>query len=168
MGYGSFGADHYRPKTIFPQHACSYPNLFYCCNSCNSRKGAYWPAEADLAKLFLPNPCDHVMFEHLRYKDATVTSRTKAGEVAVELLDLNAPSKVQYRENMLHLIELQEADIAKLKRMIDKLKARRASGVISESDHLSAVQRIDSALSRATAALGMLDGSIAAPAGAGA
>lgn len=161
-GYASFGVDHYRPKTLFPERERLYTNLFYSCSTCNTRKGPYWPSDADLAKLFIPNPCDHAMFEHLRYKEATVISRSPAGEVAIAVLDLNAPTVVQYRETMLHLIELQEADIAKLRGMADKLKARKVSGAISEADYISRLQRIDNELAKGTAALGMLDGTIPA------
>lgn len=105
------------------------------------------------------------MFEHLRYVEATVTGRSDAGKVAIELLDLNAPETVEYRETMIHLIELQEAEIGKLRSMIQKLDARKTAGAITEEQYIASRQKIDNHLAKATAALGLLDGTIPAPAG---
>lgn len=65
-GEDGFSVDHYRPQSKFPELVTTYGNLFYACRCCNRRKGAFWPADAQWrAKQFIPNPCDHVMFEHL-------------------------------------------------------------------------------------------------------
>jgi hypothetical protein len=105
-GQDMFGVDHYRPVSLFPALLCEYGNLFYSCNSCNRLKRDFWPAEHELAEgLFLPNPCDHTMSEHLQYSGAWVMPESGAGELAVELLLLNDDSVVGYREFVLRSIE---------------------------------------------------------------
>jgi hypothetical protein len=97
-GYEAYGVDHYRPKKLFPHLATEYLNLFYACNRCNAFKGSFWPTPGlRSAKKFIPNPCEHRMFDHLRYKGAQVVAKTPAGAMTVELLDLNHDSAVDWR-----------------------------------------------------------------------
>lgn len=98
-GYESFGVDHYRPKRHFPLLSTVYSNLFYCCNACNSRKGEYWPTKAERRLgVFIPNPCDHVMFDHMRFKGIKVVEHSLAGRRAIERLELNDEETMSYRE----------------------------------------------------------------------
>ena len=61
--------------------------LFYACNCCNRRKGNYWPGDfEEIHEHFIPNPCDHVMFEHLRYNDAKVDEQSETGNFTIEHL----------------------------------------------------------------------------------
>ncbi len=98
-GPESFGVDHYRPKSLFPQLENEYLNLYLACNRCNSLKGSYWPSGRD-EKLgrFVPNPCEHVMFDHMRFVAGTIHGHSIAGQLAVERLDLNDPSAVALRK----------------------------------------------------------------------
>ena len=110
-GPDSFGVDHYRPQKLFPSLETIYSNLFYSCNCCNSRKRNFWPTAAQLQdKRFIPNPCDHIMFEHLQYRRALVTLKSPAGRQADEILDLNDDDSVKYREFVLDLIATLEKD----------------------------------------------------------
>jgi hypothetical protein len=94
-----YGVDHYRPKSLFPDLAQLYENLFYSCNGCNARKGRFWPSASDeKAGRFIPNPCDHTMFGHLRFREAVVEAKSAAGEFTLKLLDLNSPTVVKFRE----------------------------------------------------------------------
>lgn len=102
----SFGVDHYRPKSRFPALANVYANLFYCCNPCNRRKGDYWPAKG--SRNVVPNPCDHEMFSHLRFEGATVRARSRPGQFTSDLLDLNDPSAVSFRQFVLDVIAQSE------------------------------------------------------------
>ena len=105
QGHDSFGVDHYRPMSQFPSLSCEYENLFYSCNRCNRLKRDFWPAEEELVKgLFLPNPCDHTMGEHLRFHGARVMPTSQAGELTINLLLLNDESTVGYREFILRSI----------------------------------------------------------------
>jgi len=105
-GEDSFGVDHYRPVSQFPDLRSDYGNLFYSCNLCNSWKSDFWPTAAQQSRgEFLPNPCDHVMSEHLRYHGARVEATSPAGELAITLLMLNDDEAVGYREFLLRSIE---------------------------------------------------------------
>jgi uncharacterized protein (TIGR02646 family) len=84
-GDESFGVDHYLPKTKFPHLAVTWSNLFYACNVCNTWKGE----SVSTPELFLPNPCEHRMADHLQYQeDADVETYTAHGEWLAELLHL--------------------------------------------------------------------------------
>jgi hypothetical protein len=112
----AFGVDHYRPKSRpeFTSLATVYENLFYACNCCNSRKGKHWPTDEQWKRgEFIPNPCEHVMFQHLRYNDARVDTRSAAGRHADKILALNDEESVKYREFILdgiHMAELQKLE----------------------------------------------------------
>jgi hypothetical protein len=43
-GPENFELDHFRPKSIFPQLALSYYNLYWSCHVCNRLKRDLWPA----------------------------------------------------------------------------------------------------------------------------
>ena len=59
-GDAFFGVEHYKPSSKFKSLECTYSNLYYSCNTCNSNKGNFWPSARQLIKnLFIPNPCDH-------------------------------------------------------------------------------------------------------------
>lgn len=120
----SFGVDHYKPKKVFPELECEYCNLFYCCAACNSRKGMFWPDD-DLLALgcFVPNPCDHIMFDHLRYNSVEVEYRSKAGQWTLDLLDLNDDNTVEYRRSILTLISALEHDESRYEQTIASIEA---------------------------------------------
>lgn len=102
----AFGVDHYKPKSRFPTLVGTYANLFYCCSACNSHKREFWPEAEELENgYFVPNPCDHAMFSHLRYNGPTVVQKTNAGQCAVDVLDLNDESEIQFRRNILLIID---------------------------------------------------------------
>lgn len=104
-GEDAFGVDHYRPVSRFPDLECEYGNLFYVCNTCNSRKGNFWPDLQDWAEArFILNPCDHRMAEHLRFESTLVEPQTVTGKFTVEKLLLNHLPDVEYREFVLRSI----------------------------------------------------------------
>ena len=101
----NFGVDHYKPKSKFPLEENRYANLYYCCSACNSRKRDHWPKPDVASTQFVPNPCDHVMFDHLRFQGDTVNSKSEAGRFTTELLDLNDPKAVGFRAFVFRMIE---------------------------------------------------------------
>jgi len=105
-GSESFGVDHYRPVKHYPSLALEYLNLYYACNRCNALKRDFWPTlrQFTVDKVFIPNPCEHVMFEHMRYKGGTVAAVSSAGEFTVERLDLNDPSAAEFREGLIRAL----------------------------------------------------------------
>jgi hypothetical protein len=127
----SFGADHYRPKSIFPALSAEYSNLYYCCNQCNARKGDYWEPNAQLSR-FVPNPCEHVMWDHLRFKGGNVDTRTNAGRFTAEFLDLNDPDAVRQRESVIHLIDLCTSSIRDGEKTVDDIEELFKKGAISQ------------------------------------
>lgn len=94
-----FGADHYRPKAVFAALAADYNNLYYCCNRCNSLKRDFWPnALQRKAGVFVPNPCDYRMRDHLHYRGAEIGGRSTAGKFTIELLELDGPDTYSWRQ----------------------------------------------------------------------
>ncbi|MFO8074264.1 MAG: HNH endonuclease [Polyangia bacterium] len=127
-GKDSFGVEHYRPKQHFPELEFDYDNLFYACNCCNSRKGAFWPTQDQLARgEFIPNPCDHVIFKHLRYSGAQVEPRTAAGELCWEVLDLNDEDSVAYREFVIGLIKSATIERGAWQQTLEEIDAELAN-----------------------------------------
>lgn len=157
-GQDNFGTDHYRPKKRFPHLATTYSNLFYCCNACNSRKGNYWPAAQDASSRFVPNPCDHEMFSHLRFKLATVEVRTAAGTFTQELLDLNDPETVNYREFVLEAIDLCEAKKQEVLVTASNIRGQLSAGAISHAAAEGALALLDGKLASLDAHLLRLTG----------
>jgi hypothetical protein len=108
-GQDNFGVDHYCPKSLFPELQATYSNLFYACNCCNRRKGRFWPTPNEMRTgEFIPNPCDHVMFDHLRFQSSRVITRSPAGKCAEKKLMFNDDESVKFREFILAMIELTE------------------------------------------------------------
>lgn len=159
-GADQFGADHYRPQKIFPQLASHYGNLFYCCNRCNSRKGEYWPANGDVDPKFIPNPCDHLMWDHLRYRQAEVEARTPAGLFSLDLLDLNDPELIAYRADVLHLIEINEKAIAEASTIKTEIRRLWKAGKIPEVEYTAAIGELDEQLAKSSSSLARLTGSV--------
>lgn len=127
-GYEAFGVDHYRPKKHFPHLATEYLNLFYACNRCNSLKRDFWPT-ANNKKLgqFVPNPCEYVMFEHLRFKGGAVEPVSPAGKFSVEWLDLNDPKAVDYRDGLIGAIKLVESQLITSTKTLKEIEKKFAS-----------------------------------------
>lgn len=112
-----FTIDHYKPKEYHPELECEYSNLFYCCHACNSRKGAHpYIKDRRTKKLsvvlhwIVPNPCDHVMTDHIRVNSRSleIVPQTEDGGHTIRLLDLNSRHRVRHRER-------HENDIRRLK-----------------------------------------------------
>jgi HNH endonuclease len=98
----SFCVEHYKPKSRFKSLETDYSNLYYACLKCNSYKGEFWPTEkAYKLGSYLPNPCDDIMFEHLRYKEVEVVPHSVTGKFAEELLHLNDEKLTKYRRLIL-------------------------------------------------------------------
>lgn len=138
-----YGVEHYRPKSRFPELITSYRNLFYACNPCNQRKGEYWPPRGKGTTHFIPNPCDHEMFKHLRFAGPVVEAKSTAGEVARDLLDLNDGETVKYRTFIISLIESHEEKKALLDRTRTQLQELRQRGEVSDAELAVALATID-------------------------
>jgi hypothetical protein len=157
-GQATYGADHYRPKNRFPHLENDYKNLFYCCNQCNSRKREHWPAPDRITKDFVPNPCDHEMYQHLRYRQAVVESKSDAGKFTIDLLDLNSDNEVAYRENMLHMIDVFEGRQKELQETKGKLLQLLAASAAPAFQINQDIANIDGELIKSAAIFKQLTG----------
>jgi hypothetical protein len=144
----AFGVDHYRPVKHFPELKTSYPNLFYACNPCNSRKGSHWAVGTNAEGRTIPNPCDHVMVKHLRYRGEVVEPQSPAGEFTVGLLDLNRPANLITRGTMIHLLELSEARRGDVIQMLTQLRKRLRNGSLAVVEAEDAIARLEADLHR--------------------
>ncbi len=94
-----FGIDHYKPKSKFPDLIDEYSNLFQACNTCNRLKSNFWPsAEQISAGIFIPNPCDYIMTNHLKFVGAKIKEQSTAGEWTIDQLHLNDSESIKHRE----------------------------------------------------------------------
>lgn len=105
-GLQSFGVDHYNPNLKPKKNASiiyeDYNNLFYCCNECNSWKNEFWPTNDDLLNgLYIPNPCNDIMSEHLQYLDEKVKYTSDTGDFTIQLLHLNDPDSIEYKKDLI-------------------------------------------------------------------
>ena len=127
---GSYSIDHYRPKHLFRELEWHYANLYWACHACNSRKGLYWPVQENLeATEFIPNPCDHRMFEHLKFEGLHAATKTRAGAKAVEVLDLNSDQHKRLRGALQTIADTFDATQKSLRAALVKVEARAlASG----------------------------------------
>lgn len=157
-GQQGYGADHYRPKKYFPALSTTYSNLFYCCNPCNSRKRSYWADDKPASSLFIPNPCDHEMFRHLRFKSAIVETKSPQGKFTEDFLDLNEPDVVRYREFILQTMDTLEIQKKELQTLAIKIRGKRDAGTVLKTDADAALVKIDANLSTVEAHLTILTG----------
>lgn len=153
-GVEAFGVDHYRPKQHFPALANEYMNLYYSCNRCNSWKGSYWPNPTEYRKgRFVPNPCEHVMFEHVRYRGGCVISASLTGQWTIDKLDLNDPAAVSFREAFIHLLKRLDDDIAKSRRTVRQAQKKHSRAAAAGEERAAAelFRRAEKNLSRLVA-----------------
>ncbi len=128
---GSFSIDHYRPSKKFESLVNEYSNLYWCCHACNSIKQDYWPDAGDEAETFIPNPCEHRMFEHLRMDGLEVEGRTTAGAVAIRVLRLNRPDRIRQRRLLQTIAESLSGDLKRFISGLQKLSTRMAEDASS-------------------------------------
>lgn len=123
-GYESFGVDHYRPQKDFPHLVTEYLNLFYACNRCNNLKRGFWPNPQEKRDgIFIPNPCEHVMFEHLRYMRGEVQAHSNAGAFAIERLLLNDPAVVGFRDGFITMLAAMNSKMEVTRLLLEEAQA---------------------------------------------
>lgn len=96
-GHRAFGVEHAIPKSVAIDLTCSYDNLLYVCNECNSLRGA---------RSGVLNPCTTAYGEHMSIQqDGRVEGLTPAGWVQIAVLQLNDPRYVEYRQRFILLVQ---------------------------------------------------------------
>ena len=133
-----YAVEHYKPKNKFPALINEYLNLFYACGTCNINKGPFWPDAHQRTKgIFIPNPCDHRMHEHLRsLPDGNVDPHSLAGKWTIDLLRLNEPLRVEARYVYLQIRKNTEIQKRKLLTTLQELRDKRESCVDDECKDL--------------------------------
>ena len=157
-GIDSFGVDHYRPKSKFPHLVAEYLNLFYACNCCNRNKADFWPDSIQMNDgHFIPNPCEHIMFDHLRYDGVIVSANSVTGTFAIDLLDLNDDASIEYRQMLLDIVNsLKEKyeriryTISRIDRQIRVTKSRKEKNNLKrlKTNHEKNLFRLESYLEK--------------------
>lgn len=124
-GNETFGVDHYRPKKHFPHLETEYLNLLYACNRCNSAKGDFWPTP-ELQKIgcWIPNLCEHVMFDHLRFRDGEVVGVSLPGEWTIEKLLLNDPTVIRFRRDVVQALTALHAQLVEAKATTEAIQSK--------------------------------------------
>ncbi len=100
-GTDVFGADHYRPRHLFPQLVCEWANLYYCCLGCNSRKGTRWPDDRLRAKGFeFIDPCkrDPQDGDWRENAEGHLIAESPAGEYSIQVAGLNREECIRFRQ----------------------------------------------------------------------
>lgn len=117
-GDQQFAVEHYLPKEQHPALAADYSNLFYACARCNSFKGN-WPylrrgkAWVPIKGFLIPNPCKHVMAQHLWMDGGSleVAAKSKDGEFTLDTLHLNERAAVRRKARALY----QQLDVNRVR-----------------------------------------------------
>lgn len=150
----AFGVDHYLPKSDFPALATAYKNLYFCCNTCNRLKSTRYKSEDGRA--FVPNPCDHVMFSHLQFRDEVIEPKTESGIFVTHLLDLNEKHTLDLRAMHLRLLASAVNGSFECKASLARLEKDVASGAVSEAMGASERTRLQAAHAIAVSAIDAL------------
>ncbi len=98
-GLENFEIDHFRPRSLFPERAGDYYNLYYSCHPCNRIKHDKWPsAEVQSKGIGFVDLCSDDFDEHFdETTDGRWTGRTMSAEYTIDALRLNRPHLVQLR-----------------------------------------------------------------------
>jgi hypothetical protein len=83
------------------------------------------------------------MFAHLKFKHGEVEPRTEAGSFTVDLLDLNDPEYVEYRENQIHMEEIAISRLRDIDETVAQLTSAFKAGSLSAEQFAEAESEID-------------------------
>lgn len=141
-----FEIDHYKPQTKYlnSSDADNYQNLFYSCRPCNSHKKAFFPKNDNITMgEFIPNPCDHVMTDHLKFVGSRIEPQSPAGKFTEERLLLNEDAIVEFREFVIRAINIATATIIDAQKKLKGIEKKLLKGKIDnekfESEKLKLV-----------------------------
>jgi hypothetical protein len=135
----AFGVDHYWPQQHFPDLECDYSNLYYACNKCNSYKDDYFPASPN--DPFIPNPCDHIMIEHVRFEHGEVKSFSQHGEFMTDALHLNEQELVEYRIGHECQVRGVKNELRELEALQKRLKKRNCLSCTDEEELTNEIEK---------------------------
>jgi hypothetical protein len=98
-GHAGFGVDHVKPKSqkAFQHLICSYQNLVYACNRCNTAKGEH----------ILIDPCEVAFAEHLQIDEkGEIFALTNEGKRVINKLGLDRLRPTEERLARLIILKL--------------------------------------------------------------
>lgn len=70
---------------------------------------------------FIPNPCEHTMFDHLRYDGVIVSANSVTGAFAIDLLDLNEDASIEYRQMLLDIVNSLKEKYQRVRNTISQI-----------------------------------------------
>jgi uncharacterized protein (TIGR02646 family) len=76
--------EHFEDKHHNPEKVMEWENLLPSCKHCNGHKSTHDVIAEPIVNPFRDNPCDHLYFQHYRYK-----GRDSKGNTTISVLDLN-------------------------------------------------------------------------------
>ncbi len=101
-GIENFEIDHFRPRSLFPELALNFYNLYWACHPCNKLKGAKWPSETvrkigiGFVDLCLSNFGEHF----LERPNGEWVGKTLSANYTIDALRLNRSHLVQLRREL--------------------------------------------------------------------
>lgn len=98
------------------------------------------------------------MFQHLRYKQGEVEAKSDAGKFTLDLLDLNDPQEVEYRDNVINMIEVYEDRKQEFEKTVSELKRLRVQGEIPAAQADLDIAELESEIQKAENVLKQLTG----------
>ncbi|MBZ5530074.1 MAG: hypothetical protein LAO20_01465 [Acidobacteriia bacterium] len=99
-GEENFELDHFRPKSLFPDDAQNFYNIYYACHPCNHLKRDLWPSkDMERRGLRLVDLCKDEFEAHFQLcSDGHLQGLTDAGRYTIDALRLNRKHLVRLRE----------------------------------------------------------------------
>jgi uncharacterized protein (TIGR02646 family) len=99
-GEENFELDHFRPKSLFPEHAQNFYNIYYSCHPCNHLKRDLWPSkDMEQRGLGFVDLCKDEFDMHFRLRsDGRLEGLTAAARFSIDALRLNRAHLVRLRE----------------------------------------------------------------------
>ena len=124
-GKENFELDHFRPKSVFPDKAKDFYNLYYACHPCNMSKHDFWPPqELEARGINFVDLCKDEFETHFRLcEDGTCAGKTESGQYTIDILRLNRDHLVRARR-LLKRLQLNLLD----KGILDDTLGFAASG----------------------------------------
>lgn len=89
----------FRPKSLFPQLALSFYNLYWSCHVCNNVKGSQWPSPAlrDVGIAFVDLCAADFAGHFTEKRNGEWLGKTLSANYSIDALRLNRPHLVEIR-----------------------------------------------------------------------
>ena len=106
---GDFELDHFEPQAIKPDKELDYENLVYACRTCNAIKNA----------TAIPDPFPTLLNSNLHCDfDGCLVPTSMDAFRLIEILDLNSPQAIEWRQMWLRIVSMASKHDASLLAML--------------------------------------------------